>query len=98
MGERVLGFVGLGRMGVPMSGRLAAAGHPVVGFDVAGTSGRLSEGVQAAESVVVLCRRASIVFLSLPDGAASRDVCGQIAAAHGQAEVVVDLSTIGTMA
>ena len=29
-----LGFVGLGHMGVPMTARLAAAGHEVRGFDV----------------------------------------------------------------
>ena len=33
MADLVLGFVGLGRMGGPMSGRLAAAGHTVHVFD-----------------------------------------------------------------
>ncbi len=32
-GNTRVGFVGLGRMGVPMTGRLLAAGLPVYGFN-----------------------------------------------------------------
>ena len=38
-----LGFIGLGRMGGPMAGRLVAAGHRVIGYDRAGAGGRLPD-------------------------------------------------------
>jgi 3-hydroxyisobutyrate dehydrogenase-like beta-hydroxyacid dehydrogenase len=31
--QQVIGFVGLGRMGIPMTGRLRAAGYTVLGYD-----------------------------------------------------------------
>ena len=32
--SKVLGFVGLGAMGIPLSGRLLDAGYDVIGFDL----------------------------------------------------------------
>jgi 3-hydroxyisobutyrate dehydrogenase len=99
MSEQVLGFVGLGRMGGPMAARLIAAGHQLVGFDVAGTLERLPDGGVSATSVADLAGKADIVFLSVPDGAASMQVCAGIAAAEGRrTRIVVDLSTIGIVA
>lgn len=99
MSAQVLGFVGLGHMGQPMAGRLLEAGHQVVGFDIAGTRERLPRGGVAADSVADVARQADIVFLSLPNGAISKEVCGQIAAApERRAHTVVDLSTIGIAA
>ena len=99
MTGQALGFVGLGRMGGPMAGRLAAAGHRLVGFDLAGAEGRLPEGAVVAESVEEIVAVADTVFLSLPDGAASLAVCRGVAeAAERRTRVVVDLSTIGIRA
>ena len=93
---RRLGFVGLGRMGGPMAGRLVAAGHQVIGFDAAGLAERLPEGAMPADSVGEVARRAETLFLSVPDGAASRAVCAEVADTAGRtARTVVDLSTIG---
>jgi 3-hydroxyisobutyrate dehydrogenase len=91
-----LGFVGLGHMGGPMSARLVAAGHRLVGFDSAGTRERLPEGALPAASAAEVAAAADVVFLSLPDGDASRAVCGQLRDAPARrVQVVVDLSTIG---
>src|SRR5688500_12357899 len=99
MSEAVLGIVGLGRMGGPMAGRLVAAGYTVVGFDVAGTEGRLPDGAVAATSVVDLAARSDTILLSVPDGVASLAVCRQVAeAAARRVRAVVDLSTIGIAA
>ncbi len=97
--RETLGFIGLGRMGSPMSGRLVAAGHRVVGFDAAGLEGRLPESALPAASVEGVAGRAGTVFLSLPHGEVSRAVCAEIAAAAGRrAHTVVELSTIGMAA
>lgn len=94
-----LGVVGLGRMGGPMAGRLAAAGYAVLGYDLAGTAARLPEGADAASSVADLAARAEVILLSVPDGAASLDVCRQVVSrADRRVDVVVDLSTIGIAA
>ncbi len=94
-----LGFVGLGRMGSPMAGRLVSAGYQLVGFDPAGTRERLPVGAMVADSVRELAAEAGTIFLSVPDGAASREVCSQIAEANDpRTRTVVDLSTIGITA
>ena len=97
--ERTVGLLGLGRMGSLMARRFVDAGYPLVGFDVAGTAERLPPGAQPAESVEDVGAVAETVFLSLPDGAASIDVCRRLAASSDRrAGVVVDLSTIGPQA
>jgi 3-hydroxyisobutyrate dehydrogenase len=99
MNPRTLGFVGLGRMGARMSGRLAAAGYAVIGYDAAGTTERLPSGAVAAASIADLAARADTVLLSLPDGPASIVVCTQIAdTPERHVRMVIDLSTIGIVA
>jgi 3-hydroxyisobutyrate dehydrogenase-like beta-hydroxyacid dehydrogenase len=86
-------------MGSPMAGRLVAAGHDVLGYDVAGTRERLPSGASAAESIGDLAARAGILFLSVPDGAASTAICRRIAASsERRTRTIVDLSTIGIAA
>lgn len=99
MSEETLGFIGLGHMGGVMSGRLVAAGHRLIGYDAAGTRERLPSGATAAPDAAAVAAEADTVFLSLPDGDASRAVCREIAGAPGRrARMVVDLSTIGSRA
>lgn len=99
MSRPTLGFAGLGRMGGPLSRRLVEAGYAVVGFDTAGTAERLPAGATAAGSVDDLARQTDTIFLSVPDGAASRTICSEIAAAQNRRVItVVDLSTIGISA
>jgi 3-hydroxyisobutyrate dehydrogenase-like beta-hydroxyacid dehydrogenase len=99
MSSDQLGFAGLGRMGGPLSRRLVAAGYAVAGFDVAGTAERLPSGATAAGSIAELARLADTIFLSVPDGAASRTICEQIVAEDERSvRIVVDLSTIGIAA
>jgi len=92
------GFVGLGQMGGPMSANIARAGHMVIGFDIAGTEGRLPEGAHAAASLAELAGQVETVFVSVPDGRASLAVARELAAAPGRLRLVVDLSTIGPTA
>jgi 3-hydroxyisobutyrate dehydrogenase-like beta-hydroxyacid dehydrogenase len=97
--DLVVGFVGLGNMGAPMAANIAAAGYPVIGFDAAGTDGRLPGGCESADSIDELVGRADTVMLSVPDGAVTLTIADQIAAADGRrARVVIDLSTVGPVA
>jgi 3-hydroxyisobutyrate dehydrogenase len=94
-----IGFIGLGRMGAPMAARLVDAGYRLRGYDRAGTEGRLPDAARAASSIAEISLETDLVFLSVPDGNATADICGQIAAVPDQrARIVVDLSTIGIAA
>ncbi|NYT25687.1 NAD(P)-dependent oxidoreductase [Alcaligenaceae bacterium] len=95
----VLGFIGLGVMGNPISSRFLAAGYPVIGYDVSPSAmdSFSAAGGQGAESALEVANSASIVFTSLPSIAVFRQV---IAGAGGlidgsAVKVVVDLSTVG---
>ena len=91
-----LGFIGLGNMGGPMAHNLAAAGHEVVCFDAAGTEALAPPGAPTAVSAVDVARRASIVFLCLPDGAVVLEVARELAGCADRAvEIVVDSTTAG---
>lgn len=99
MSPETLGFIGLGSIGAPMAGRFVDAGHKVVGFDSAGTQERLPSGAIAANSVEQVVAQVDTLFMSLPNGEASKAVCSQIVRSdERQARIVVDLSTIGLAA
>jgi 3-hydroxyisobutyrate dehydrogenase len=93
-----LGFVGLGRMGLPMARRLLAHGHELVVFDLnpAAVEGLVAEGTTRAASVGELARQVEIVCLCLP----TPDVVERVLQNGGGMEggtirVVVDFSTTG---
>src|SRR6186997_964263 len=66
--DRLLGFVGVGRMGGPMASRLLDAGHRLIVFDTssAATDALAARGAQVAASAADVASAAPIVFLSLP--------------------------------
>ena len=90
-----VGFVGLGNMGSVLAANLVQQGYAVVAHDALGPE-RVPEGAVPACDVADLARRADVVVLSLPDGAASEQVAGALlAAADRRVTHVVDTSTIG---
>jgi 3-hydroxyisobutyrate dehydrogenase len=65
-----IGFIGLGRMGVPMAGNLLRAGFEVTGYDVRAQTGRELDsrpGFKRAESAQACVASANVVVLMLPD-------------------------------
>jgi len=90
------GFIGLGQMGGPMAGNIAAKGFPLTVYDKAGTQGLAPEGAQLGADAADVARAADTVFLSVPDGKVSLFVVDQIIANEDRrADVIIDLSTIG---
>ncbi len=73
-----IGFIGMGVMGAPMAGNLAAAGYPVLVFD--NDPGRAEavaladSGIEVAPDKRALAAGADIVITMLPDGEAVRQV------------------------
>jgi 3-hydroxyisobutyrate dehydrogenase len=93
-----IGFAGLGHMGTPMAGRLAAAGHRLRVYDIARAARTRHEGldgVTVVGQVAEIADGADVVILMLPDSA----VVAQVLLADGLLEqvasstVVVDMSS-----
>ncbi len=95
----VVGFIGLGRMGAGMAGRLCAAGVPVVVHDVShkAVAAMVAQGATAAASAKAVADQAEIVCVSLPMPGIVHDVLlGPGGVAEGKAvKIAVDLSTSG---
>ena len=95
MSPLVVGIVGLGNMGSALAGNLADAGLELVTHDLAGPAAS-PERARFVDGVAAVAQAADIVVFSLPDGTASLDVAGQIAAASERRTThVVDTSTVG---
>lgn len=77
----VVGFVGLGNMGMPMSSRLINAGHRVLGYDLSADARAdfAKCGGLPANDIAAVVHDADIVVLMLPD---SR-IVEQVASAEG---------------
>ncbi|MEM8694095.1 MAG: 3-hydroxyisobutyrate dehydrogenase [Pseudomonadota bacterium] len=86
-----IGFIGLGNMGAPMAANLAAAGHEVLGFDVAGMQ---AHGVAQAASGTDAAQVADIVITMLPNGAILRAVAQDILPAMHKGATLIDCSTV----
>jgi 3-hydroxyisobutyrate dehydrogenase-like beta-hydroxyacid dehydrogenase len=96
--EGTVGFVGLGNMGSVLASNLVERGHAVVVHDVLGPQ-RTPEDATFLPATAEVARRAEVVVLSLPDGAASERVAREVLAARDRRTThVVDTSTIGVRA
>ena len=91
-----LGFIGLGRLGLPLAGSLVGAGYEVVCCS-RGRSAELEErgGKIAGDgSARAVAEAAGVVLTCLPDDAALEDVAAGLLSADGEAPVVIELSTV----
>jgi len=93
------GFVGVGRMGGPMAGRLMDRGHGLAIFDVseAAMAPLLARGAVRARSPRELASRVETVFASLPTPDIVRGVAlgPDVLVAGSALKTYVDLSTTG---
>src|SRR4051794_7881382 len=103
MGDRLvaqqLGFIGVGRMGGPMVGRLIDAGYSLCIFDTSAAAMKplIERGARAGTSAQDVASQAEIVLLSLPTPPIVQAVMlGDRGVAQGkQVRTVIDLSTTG---
>jgi 3-hydroxyisobutyrate dehydrogenase-like beta-hydroxyacid dehydrogenase len=100
MSDRLLGFVGVGRMGGPMANRLLDAGHRLCIYDLSeeATKPLVARGAELAGSPAEVASKAEIVLISLP----TPDVVRQVALGSNagivngsKVRLLVDLSTTG---
>lgn len=94
---QTLGWIGLGKMGLPISTRLAGAGHDIAGHDR--DQQRIAEaaggGVKPAATLEEAAGR-DLVFTSLPDDRALKAVAldGPLFAAMRKGAILVETSTV----
>jgi len=94
-----IGFIGLGRMGMPMARRLLEGGLELHVYNRTESKSRIleSEGAYTAKSAAELTGRVDAVLASLSDVEASREVfLGEngVVAASGEGQILVDHSTV----
>lgn len=94
--EKTVGFVGLGRMGLPMARNLARAGYDLILFDrrqeIARSLAAISDA-RAAETPAEVGRGVSVVITMLPDSSAVR----QVVLGDGRDWGIADSAAAGTV-
>ncbi len=95
----VLGFIGLGTMGLPMSGHLVRAGYRVLGFDPSpeALSAATAQGLTACADAAAVGRQAQIVFTCLPSQKVVRATVDALIASMAPGGIIVDCSTISPL-
>ena len=90
-----VGVIGLGIMGSAMAANIAAAGFPVVGYDVLPKrrAALAKSGGRSARNAGEVARRAPVTITSLPTAEALLEVASEIARA-GRGQVVIETSTM----
>jgi 3-hydroxyisobutyrate dehydrogenase len=98
-----VGFVGLGRMGVPMATHLAVAGYQVRGHDVseqarqrfAAAAAAAGTAVQVPGTLAAVARDADAVILMLPDSRVVKQVTGEqgLLSAMAAGGLLIDMSS-----
>ena len=93
-------FTGIGKMGLPMAGHLAAAGHALTVSDPCDERCELAQeqGLAVVGDTAAAMAAADAVFSSLPHDAALRAVASQVAHAARPGTVYVDTSTVSLQA
>jgi 3-hydroxyisobutyrate dehydrogenase-like beta-hydroxyacid dehydrogenase len=91
-----VGFVGLGKMGQPMTRRLLAAGHTVHVFNRSkpAIDALAAEGAKAAGSATEVAQRAEVIMTALPTPDTVEAVFSEMAQAARSGQIYIDHSTV----
>ena len=99
-GKYAVGFVGIGKMGLPMATRIATQGYPLHAYDTAAAALQAVcavSGVTAAKSLADIGRDCAVVILMLPDSSVVKKVLfgdtDGLAAHLKKGAVVIDMSS-----
>jgi 3-hydroxyisobutyrate dehydrogenase-like beta-hydroxyacid dehydrogenase len=99
MAQPLIGFIGTGRMGGPMAGRLLDAGYALSVYDNQNAASKplIDRGAHAASSPAEVASQAETVLISLPNPDIVKAVAlGPQGIAEGTcARILIDLSTSG---
>jgi 3-hydroxyisobutyrate dehydrogenase len=96
VGSQTVGFIGAGKMGLPMIEHIVRAGYRVVAFDPvpANLAAAQAAGAEAAADATVCIGAADALLSSLPNDDAFAAVARQVAGARKRGLVYADTSTV----
>ena len=99
MGDKDVGFVGLGIMGKPMARNLMKAGYAVTAYDVVATSLEevATDGARPASSAREVAEQTSVIITMVPDSADSEAAImgpGGVLEGSSPGKTVIDMSSI----
>ena len=96
MAKPVVGYIGLGTMGLPMAGNLVKAGYTVHGFDVteAARQGAVQRGIRIQDSPEAVGKACDIVLMCLPTPDSVEQTLDALCRSMAAGNVIVDHSTI----
>lgn len=91
-----IAFIGLGKMGTPMAGRLLQAGHAVHVFNRSrgAVDALAKQGAQPAGSAAEAAGRAEFIFTALPTQATVEQVYQELQGAARAGQIYADHSTV----
>jgi 3-hydroxyisobutyrate dehydrogenase/2-hydroxy-3-oxopropionate reductase len=91
-----VGFIGLGKMGQPMTERLLAAGHTVHVYNRSrpATDALAAKGATPAASAGAVAERAEVVMTALPTPASVEQVYAELAEKARAGQIFIDHSTV----
>lgn len=92
-------WVGLGKLGLPMATRIAAAGHSVQGFDLSAERMSLAEeaGIAVHSDLASAIAGCSMVLVSIPDDRALLSLClgaGELISHMAPGATLIETSTV----
>jgi 3-hydroxyisobutyrate dehydrogenase-like beta-hydroxyacid dehydrogenase len=95
-----VGWIGTGKLGLPMARRLRAAGHAVAAVDSgpAQRQAAAAAGLTVGGSIPALVEAAEVVVSTIPDDAALRAVAAELVPALGDGRLWVEMSTVAPAA
>src|SRR5437868_3668416 len=91
-----VGFIGVGKMGRPMTQRLLAAGYTVHVFNRSrgAVDALVGEGATAADSAAQVAERADVVMSALPTPDSVQSVFDEMARVARSRQIYIDHSTV----
>lgn len=93
-----VGFIGLGKMGLPMARNLVKFGYPVTLWNRTAGKCREVEGAQAADSISSLAAEQDVTISMISDDDALLHVSKQILATANEGTIYIDMSTVSPAA
>lgn len=99
MTKPTIGFIGLGRMGMPMAANLLKAGYQLAAYDIVPEKTKLlrEKGAKAAASCADVAKQSDVIISIVPDSPdVEAAVLGDAGVIHGIAKgkTVIEMSTI----
>jgi 3-hydroxyisobutyrate dehydrogenase-like beta-hydroxyacid dehydrogenase len=96
--KQKIGFIGLGKMGLPMSRNLVKAGYPVTVWNRTVAKTKEVEGAAAAGSIQELAQGSQVVISMISDDPALASLSTQVLEGAGQGLIYIDMSTVSPVA